>query len=122
MRGEFNGLKILIMKENCSAYYVPCFAYQLQLALVVVAKNHVQIASFFNNVTCLLNIIGSSSKRRDMLREKYYDKIIEQLESGGVSKGRGLNQEIALQMPGDTRWGSHYNSLISLILLYGSII
>ncbi|XP_020674075.2 zinc finger MYM-type protein 1-like [Dendrobium catenatum] len=122
MRGEFNGLKTLIMKENCSAYYVHCFAHQLQLALVAVAKNHVQVASFFNIVTSLLNIIGSSCKRRDMLRGKHYDKIIEQLESGGATTGRGLNQEIAVQRPGDTRWGSHYNSLIILILLFGSIL
>ena len=29
MRGEFNGLKSLIMRENSSAYYVHCFAHQL---------------------------------------------------------------------------------------------
>ena len=30
MQGQFNGLKTLIMKENESAYYVHCFAHQLQ--------------------------------------------------------------------------------------------
>jgi len=30
MRGEFNGLQSLIMRENSSAYYVHCFAHQLQ--------------------------------------------------------------------------------------------
>lgn len=44
MRGEFNGLKALILKENPSAYYVHCFAHQLQLALVVVAINHSRVA------------------------------------------------------------------------------
>ena len=29
MRGEFNGLIALILKENPSAYYVNCFAHQL---------------------------------------------------------------------------------------------
>jgi hypothetical protein len=29
MRGEFNGLRALIMRENSSAYYVHCFAHQL---------------------------------------------------------------------------------------------
>ena len=29
MRGEFNGLRALIMRENRSAYYVHCFAHQL---------------------------------------------------------------------------------------------
>ena len=40
MKGEFNGLKAQILKENKCAYYIHCFAHQLQLALVVVAKNH----------------------------------------------------------------------------------
>ena len=29
MRGEFNGLESLILRENSSAYYVHCFAHQL---------------------------------------------------------------------------------------------
>ncbi|XP_031405753.1 zinc finger MYM-type protein 1-like [Punica granatum] len=46
MRREFNGLKPLIMQENSSAYYVHCFAHQLQLALVAVAKKKPQVATF----------------------------------------------------------------------------
>ncbi|KAL0773248.1 hypothetical protein Bca101_038399 [Brassica carinata] len=33
MRGEFNGLRSLVARENSSAYYVHCFAHQLQLEL-----------------------------------------------------------------------------------------
>ncbi|XP_062014178.1 uncharacterized protein LOC133730642 [Rosa rugosa] len=40
MRGELNDLKTLILNENKCAFYVHCFAHQLQLALVAVAKNH----------------------------------------------------------------------------------
>ncbi|CAA7044917.1 unnamed protein product [Microthlaspi erraticum] len=43
MSGEFNGLKALILKENGSAYYVHCFAHQLQLVVVAVAKKHCEI-------------------------------------------------------------------------------
>ena len=39
MSGEFNGLKSIILKENESAFFVHCFAHQLQLALIGVAKN-----------------------------------------------------------------------------------
>ncbi|KAJ6792676.1 zinc finger MYM-type protein 1-like [Iris pallida] len=46
MKGEFSELKTLIMNENESAYYVHCFAHQLQLALVAVARKHVNIADF----------------------------------------------------------------------------
>lgn len=37
---------VLILKENNSTNYNHCFTHQLQLALVVVVKNHVQIATF----------------------------------------------------------------------------
>ena len=33
MQGEYNGLKSLILKKNCSAFFIHCFAHQLQLAL-----------------------------------------------------------------------------------------
>ncbi|KAJ9177312.1 hypothetical protein P3X46_012546 [Hevea brasiliensis] len=67
MRGEFNGLKSLILKENSSAYYIHCFAYQLQFILVAIAKKHSSISSFFSTVTRLVNVIGGSCKCRDML-------------------------------------------------------
>ena len=56
MRGEFNGLKTLILKENEYAYHVHCFLHQLQLALVAVAKNHIQIATLFNLVANIVNV------------------------------------------------------------------
>ena len=43
MQGELNGLKTLILKENSCAFYIHCFAHQLQLALIHVAKKHIQI-------------------------------------------------------------------------------
>ena len=36
--------------------------------------------------------------------------------------GRGLNQETILKRAGDTRWGSHYGTLISLLGLFPSVI
>ena len=47
MQGEFHGLKALILKENECAFYIHCFAHQLQLALVNTAKDHVEIAGLF---------------------------------------------------------------------------
>jgi hypothetical protein len=63
IQGQFNSLKTLIIKENESAYYVHCFAHQLQLALVAVAKNHNKIATFFNFVVIVVNVAGGSCKR-----------------------------------------------------------
>jgi hypothetical protein len=47
MRGEFNGLRALILRENGSAHYVHCFAHQLQLVIVAVAKKNDDISDFF---------------------------------------------------------------------------
>ncbi|XP_071688155.1 uncharacterized protein [Rutidosis leptorrhynchoides] len=47
MSGAFNGMKTLIMRESESAHVIHCFAHQLQLALVFVAKNHCSINEFF---------------------------------------------------------------------------
>ncbi|CAN6586936.1 unnamed protein product [Malus baccata var. baccata] len=135
MQGEFNGLKALIMKESGCAYYIHCFAYQLQLALADVTKKNIQIESLFSIVTILVNVVdknghvverfigiehvtstvalslkatidevffrhklsmsrlrgivtilvnvvGASSKRCDILREKQSIAVIEALNSG----------------------------------------
>jgi hypothetical protein len=47
MRCEFNGLKAKILQANKLAYYVHCFAHQLQLVIVAVAKKHGDVADFF---------------------------------------------------------------------------
>lgn len=122
MRGAFNGLKTLIMKENGSAFYVHCFAHQLQLALVAVVKKHDDIASLFSIISNIVNTVGASCKRRDSLREKNRTKVSESLRVGEIQSGKGLNQEIGVKRPGDTRWSSHYASLINLIRLYPSIL
>ncbi|XP_057720354.1 uncharacterized protein LOC130934845 [Arachis stenosperma] len=122
MQGEFNGLKTLILKENSYAFYVHCFAHQLQLALVTVAKKQVEIALIFNLLTNLCNVVGASCKRRDMLRDSQMTKTIEALKSGEISSGRGLNQETALKRAGDTRWGSHYGTILRLISLFPSVV
>ena len=113
MQGELNGLKTLILKESSCAYYVHCFAHQLQLALVAMAKNHDKIALLFHLVGNVMNVVGASCKRRDMLREKQIVKVIEALNKGELSSGQVLNQETGLKRSDDTRWGVRYSTLIS---------
>ncbi|XP_022855574.1 uncharacterized protein LOC111376802 [Olea europaea var. sylvestris] len=50
------------------------------------------------------------------------DFIIEALEKGEILSGRILNQETTLQRSGDTRWSSHYNSLVSLLAMFSSVL
>jgi hypothetical protein len=64
MRGKFGGLRTLIQNENPSAYYVHCFAHQLQLALVACAKAHKGVSGFFGNVNILVNFIRAFNKRQ----------------------------------------------------------
>ncbi|XP_022854368.1 zinc finger MYM-type protein 1-like [Olea europaea var. sylvestris] len=97
MQGKFNGLKTLILKESPCAFYIHYFAHQLQLALVAVEKKNIPITNFFRVVGNVINTVGTSSKRCDLLREKQLDFIVEALEKGEILSGRGLNQETTLQ-------------------------
>ncbi|XP_010434792.1 PREDICTED: zinc finger MYM-type protein 1-like [Camelina sativa] len=122
MRGEFNGLRALISKETPSAYYVHCFAHQLQLVVVGVAKKHFDVGDFFDMISLLVNVVGASCKRKDMIRESYRKKIEEGINNGEINIGTGLNQEVSLNRPGNTRWNSHYNTLLRLIELFSCIV
>ncbi|XP_042022997.1 uncharacterized protein LOC121770313 [Salvia splendens] len=98
MRGEFNGLKSLILRRN------PIEKFDTQ------EKSH-----------RLCNVVGGSCKRRDILREKQRENILEKIARDEITTGTGLNQEMSLKRPGDTRWSSHYGTLINLIHLFSSI-
>ncbi|XP_059639301.1 uncharacterized protein LOC132281628 [Cornus florida] len=48
--------------------------------------------------------------------------VIEALNNGEIESGRGLNQNTTLKRASDIRWGSHYDTLISLISMFSSVI
>nr|XP_034592402.1 zinc finger MYM-type protein 1-like [Setaria viridis] len=121
MKGDIKGLKTLIMQESPSAYYIHCFAHQLQLVLVAVAKGNTDCSFFFDQVSILLNIVGVSCKRHDMLRNARLENVKKALDCGEIESGTGLHQEMGLPRPGDTRWGSHYKTICSIITMYESI-
>ncbi|XP_061345684.1 uncharacterized protein LOC133291440 [Gastrolobium bilobum] len=66
--------------------------------------------------------VGASRKRADILREKQFDEIVKSIASDDVQSGRGLNQEMSLSRPRDTRWSSHYRSLVSLCTLFDLVL
>ncbi|KAJ9546029.1 hypothetical protein OSB04_025736 [Centaurea solstitialis] len=86
------------------------------------AKKNSKISDFFFLVNNVVNVVGGSCKRRDMLRGQQNAKVFEALNSGEILSGRGLNQETSLSRAGATRWGSHYGTLVSLIALFPSVI
>ena len=118
MRGEWNGLQALILQECPFAYYVHCFAHRLQLALVAAASDVISVNQFFENVTYIVNVVTSSSKRHDQLLDAQADLIAELISTGELETGKGKNQVGTLKRHGDTRWSSHLNSLRSLIKMY----
>ncbi|KAL5130844.1 Zinc finger MYM-type protein 1 [Glycine soja] len=122
MRGKFGGLRTLIQNENPSAYYVHCFAHQLQLALVACAKTHKDVSGFFGKVNMLVNFIRSSNKRQELLRDKQVSQFAKLIEEGQIEIDSGLNQESSIARAGDTRWGYHFRTLTSLTTIYGAII
>ncbi|XP_015931462.1 uncharacterized protein LOC107457795 [Arachis duranensis] len=69
MRGEWNGLQALFLKDSPQAYYVHCFAHRLQLALVAASREVFQIHEFFTQLNSIVTIVSASSKRHDQLQE-----------------------------------------------------
>ncbi|KAH9715586.1 TTF-type domain-containing protein [Citrus sinensis] len=74
------------------------------------------------NVSMLVNVVGVSAKRCDILHEKYALAVIEALGKGELSSGQGLNKKITLKHPADTHWSSHYGTLMSIISMFPSVV
>ncbi|XP_021734862.1 zinc finger MYM-type protein 1-like [Chenopodium quinoa] len=122
MMGEINGLKTLIMNDTPRDYYIHCFAHQLQLTLVAIAKRNDSCGWLFEILANLLNVVGVSCKRREMIRDSQAQELAQALEVGEILSGSSLNQELGLKRPGDIRWGSHYKCLVNIIRLFSTIV
>ncbi|CAI0435348.1 unnamed protein product [Linum tenue] len=120
MRGEWNGLQALFLKDSPQAYYVHCMAHRLQLSLVAAAKEVYWVHEFFRNLSFIITAVTGSCKRQDQLEAAEAAKIAIQLAAGEIETGKGANQVSTLQRPCDTRWSSHLRSISNLIKLYGS--
>ena len=68
-----------------------------------------------------MNVIGGSTKRWDILREKHSANTFEDLNNRELSSGRRLNHETIIKRLGDTRSRSHYNILVRCISMFSSI-
>ncbi|KAD4981786.1 hypothetical protein E3N88_18457 [Mikania micrantha] len=118
MRGKWNGLQALVRDYCPCAYYVHCFAHRLQLALVSASTEIIPVHQFFSHLVFTINVVCASSKRHDELQKAKADEIQKLLDLGEIGSGSGLNQVRTLSRPGDTRWGSHFKSVCSLIEMY----
>ncbi|XP_024634615.1 zinc finger MYM-type protein 1-like [Medicago truncatula] len=108
MRGEWNGLQALFMKDRPYAYYIHCFAHILQLALVTASREVKPIHKFFEKLTFIVNAVCSSPKRHDELQATQLKENEYLLEIEEIVPGKGANQIGIVKRPTDTRWGSHF--------------
>ncbi|TYH12926.1 hypothetical protein ES288_A06G105000v1 [Gossypium darwinii] len=89
MRGEFNGLQALILNDCRYAYYL---------------REVVEVHQFFKDLSDIVNIASTSSKRHNELQKAQAAEISHLIGT--------------LQCPGDTRWSSYLNSVTSLLKMY----
>ncbi|XP_038681328.1 zinc finger MYM-type protein 1-like [Tripterygium wilfordii] len=122
MRGAWNGLQVLFRSDCEYAYYVHCFAHRLQLALVAAAEKEISVWLFFSKLTCIVNLVSASPKRYTELRSTQASEIECDIASGERETGKGANQIGTLHRAGTTRWSSHFDSICSLIDMYGATI
>jgi hypothetical protein len=73
-------------------------------------------------VTLIVNNTSASCKRKDLLLHKHRLTLLSKLDSGEISSGRGKQQETSLARQGDTRWGSHYKTLLRIESMWDSVI
>ncbi|XP_073057656.1 uncharacterized protein [Primulina eburnea] len=121
MRGSWNGLQALFLKDCSCAYYVHCFAHRLQLALTAAAEKEVSIWLFFSKLNSICNLINASPKRHGELHSAQRIEVAHMVATGERDTGRGCNQIGNLLRPGKTRWSSNFDSLCSMIDMYSSV-
>nr|XP_023891585.1 zinc finger MYM-type protein 1-like [Quercus suber] len=98
MRGEWNGLQALFLKDYPYAYYVQCMAHRLQLALVTASKKVKDVHQFLDHLVNIINIVVGSSKRNDELQHVQAEQVENMIASNEIdipdinaryTKGRG---------------------------------
>jgi hypothetical protein len=122
MRGEFNGLQKQIRDQNPYTFYVHCFAHQLQLVIVSVTSCCSTFDDFFNYVGLIVTSASSPCWRKDKLIANHRSTILNMLESGEIFAGKGKHQNTNLFRPGDTRWGSHFTTLLRIESMWNSTV
>ncbi|XP_042415024.1 zinc finger MYM-type protein 1-like [Zingiber officinale] len=122
MRGSWNGLQALFLKDCSCAYYVHCFAHRLQLALTVAAEKEVSIWLFFSKLNSICNLFNASPKRHAELLSAQKAEVAHMVAIGERDTGRGCNQIGNLLRPGKTGWSSNFDSICNMIDMYSSVI
>src|SRR6266540_6291385 len=73
---QFHELQRRILDENPYAFYIHCFAHQLQLVVVSVAKCCSSVFDFFQTSTLIVNTVNASCKRRGQLAQEHHENLV----------------------------------------------
>ena len=93
----------------------------MQLALVDASKEVVSISQFFQKLLYIINTVDSSSKRHDQLHQAQLVELENAIANANIETGQGANQIHTLKRPRDTRCGSHFGSVYSLMKMFGAV-
>jgi hypothetical protein len=69
-----------------------------------------------------MSITCASCKRKDLLLDKHRLNLLAKLESGEINSKKSKQQETSLARPEDTRWESHYKTLLHIESMWESVI
>jgi len=64
---------------------------------------------------------SSSCRRKDISIAEHRNTILEKLDGGERFSGKGKHQRTSLVRPGDTRWGSHFTTLLRIENMWDSV-
>jgi hypothetical protein len=53
-----------------------------------------------------------------MLQNFDLQNILNAIDCGDIDTGKGLNQHMGLARPSQTRWSSHYKTVLNIISMY----
>ncbi|XP_076885389.1 uncharacterized protein LOC143534904 [Bidens hawaiensis] len=68
----------------------------LQLVVVATSSEYASVSSFSDYLTKIVNLVGASCKRKDLIRQKQHDDFVKRIETSEVCTGKGKNQEMSL--------------------------
>ncbi|XP_059434146.1 uncharacterized protein LOC132167252 [Corylus avellana] len=118
MRDEWKGLQALFLNDCPCAYYVHCFAHPLQLALVAASREVASVHIFFTNLNFIIDVVSASCKHHDQLQAVHATQIAHMRAIGELETGKWANQIDTLKRADDSCWGSHFNSICSIIRMF----
>ncbi|GKB67994.1 zinc finger MYM-type protein 1-like protein [Tanacetum coccineum] len=111
---DVSGLKTLIKNETQSAYYVHCFAQQLEPILVAVSQQNDDCGMFFYILEKLITLVGVCWKESEISTESRFQKLAQVFEDLEVEICEGSDEKSSC--------GPHYKSVLKAIDSYDKIL